>query len=91
MAAELTQDGITKQPWGASRMAYYTDTPAVPAFTTVLDPDTQTAVLIDEHGRTVEMGEHGTSTNSTTSTATSADGGAPGSSDSDSVPCNDQD
>ncbi|MGW0938574.1 hypothetical protein [Streptomyces sp. NPDC002666] len=30
MAAELTQDGITKQPRGASRMAYYTDTPTVP-------------------------------------------------------------
>ncbi|MFB7571831.1 putative ATP-grasp-modified RiPP [Streptomyces sp. NPDC056165] len=91
MAAELTQTSTTNEPWGASRMGHYTETAPVPAFTAVLDPETQTAVLIDETGRTVEMGKHGTSTNTSTPTSTSGDGSQPGSSDSDSVPANDQD
>ncbi|MFJ3339379.1 putative ATP-grasp-modified RiPP [Streptomyces sp. NPDC086766] len=92
MAAELTQTGTTREPWGASRLGHYTDTATVPAFTAVLDPETQTALLVDENGRTVEMGKHGTSTSSTSSTSTSGDGSTPGGgSDSDSVQSNDQD
>ncbi|MFD9129938.1 putative ATP-grasp-modified RiPP [Kitasatospora sp. NPDC059571] len=37
-------------------------TTAVPAFTTVIDPQTQEAVRIDEQDRRVDMGTHGTST-----------------------------
>ncbi|REE61433.1 putative ATP-grasp target RiPP [Streptomyces sp. 3212.3] len=92
MAAELTNTGTTTtEPWGASRLGHYTDSATYPAFTAVLDPETQTTVLIDESGRTVEMGQHGTSTNTTTTTSTSGDGSQPGASDSDSVPANDQD
>ncbi|MEU4095485.1 putative ATP-grasp-modified RiPP [Streptomyces sp. NPDC026673] len=91
MAAELTSESTTTEPWGASRLGHYTDDTAVPAFTAVLDPETQTAVLIDELGRTVEMGKHGTSTNTTARTSTSGDGAAPGTTDADSVPANDQD
>ncbi|MFF7191108.1 putative ATP-grasp-modified RiPP [Streptomyces sp. NPDC008222] len=91
MAAELTQNGTTNEPWGASRLGHYTESAPVSAFTAVLDPQTQTAVLVDENGRTVEMGKHGTSTNSTSSTSTSGDGSQPGTSDSDSVQSNDQD
>jgi putative ATP-grasp target RiPP len=91
MTTTHTPDGAAR-PWGTSRMGYYTETPAIPAFTAVLDPGTQTAVLIDEAGRTVELGAHGTSTDTTTPTSTSGDGSGPGSpSDSDDVPSNDQD
>ncbi|GLW53988.1 putative ATP-grasp-modified RiPP [Kitasatospora phosalacinea] len=81
-------------PWGLTRMGSYSDTGTgtVPLLVPVLDPETQVAVLIDEHGRTVELGEHGTSTNTSTTTQTgSADGQNPGGSDQDSVPANDQD
>ncbi|WP_317440638.1 putative ATP-grasp-modified RiPP [Streptomyces collinus] len=92
MAAELTQHGTTNEPWGASRLGHYAETAPVPAFTAVLDPETQIPVLVDTKGRTVEMGKHGTSTSSSSSTSTSGDGTQPGSGgDSDSVQSNDQD
>ncbi|MEU1510306.1 putative ATP-grasp-modified RiPP [Kitasatospora sp. NPDC005748] len=80
-------------PWGVSRMEPFPRGAAVPAFTPVIDPETQIAVLVDEHGRTVELGGHGTSTSGLTPTMTSpGDGSGPGgATDADSTESFDQD
>lgn len=84
---------MTTAPWGTTRMGPYADSPAIPALTPVIDPETQMAVIVDQHGRTVEMGAHGTSTNTSTPTSTGGgDGqGANPTTDMDSIPANDQD
>ncbi|MFE6847359.1 putative ATP-grasp-modified RiPP [Streptomyces sp. NPDC057686] len=75
-------------PWGVTRMAPYAETDPAPLLTPVIDPETQIAVIIDEHGRTVQLGDHlvsnsrSTSTNSSTNSSTSTSG-YEGSSDSD--------
>lgn len=83
----------TPAPWGTSRMGPYEDTVAVPQFAPVLDTDTQIALVVDESGRTVELGGHGTSTSGLTPTHTTpGDGAAPGgATDSDSTESYDQD
>ena len=83
----------TSTPWGTSRMEPYAATVAVPQFTPVIDPDTQIAVIVDEYGRTVELGGHGTSTSGLTPTTTTpGDGSGPGgATDSDSAESYDQD
>ncbi|MGA5819497.1 putative ATP-grasp-modified RiPP [Kitasatospora sp. NPDC094028] len=83
----------TPAPWGTSRMEPYPSTATLPAFTPVIDPETQIAVIVDEHGRTVELGSHGTSTSGVTPTQTSpGDGAKPGgATDSDVTESYDQD
>ncbi|MCX4756128.1 putative ATP-grasp-modified RiPP [Kitasatospora sp. NPDC086801] len=85
----------TPAPWGVQRMAPYAPTLAVPQYTPVIDPETQIAVIVDEHGRTVEMGAHGTSTNQTGPTTTGGGDGQNGGqnvpSDVDTMQSNDQD
>ena len=74
-------------PWGITRMAPYAETGAVPPRTLVIDPETQIACLVDEHGRTVELHSHqtgsGTSSSTSTSTADSYDSDNASDSDSD--------
>ncbi|MFE3205723.1 putative ATP-grasp-modified RiPP [Embleya sp. NPDC059237] len=84
-------------PWGTTRMAPYAETDRVPLLTPVVDPETQIAVIIDEYGRTVELGNHltisspsnSTSTNSSTQNSTSTSG--PDSYDSDNNSDSDSD
>ncbi|MDX3231518.1 putative ATP-grasp-modified RiPP [Streptomyces sp. ME19-01-6] len=59
-------------PWGTTRMAPYAETGTVPLRTPVIDPETQIAVVIDEHGRTVELHNHQTSSSTSNSTSTSS-------------------
>ncbi|MFI6156916.1 putative ATP-grasp-modified RiPP [Kitasatospora sp. NPDC051170] len=83
----------TPVPWGISRMGPYAATATLPAFTSVIDPETQIAVSVDEHGRTVELGSHGTNTSGVTATQTvPGDGAKPGGpTDADSYESYDQD
>jgi putative ATP-grasp target RiPP len=80
-------------PWGIGRMGPFAATTALPAFTPVIDPETQIAVMVDENGRTVELGTHGTSTSGLTPTSTTpGDGAGPGgATDADSTESYDQD
>ncbi|TQF04373.1 putative ATP-grasp-modified RiPP [Kitasatospora acidiphila] len=84
-------------PWGTTRMRPYADTPPVAALTAAIDPRTQVAVFHDQQGRTVEMGKHGTSTDTSAPTSTGGgdgDGQSGGQSqptDLDSITANDQD
>ncbi|MFJ8443733.1 putative ATP-grasp-modified RiPP [Kitasatospora griseola] len=69
-------------PWGTTFMAPYAETDLVPVLTPVIDPETQIAVIIDENGRAVELGDHltvispanSTSTTSSTQNSTSTSG-----------------
>ncbi|MFJ9697063.1 putative ATP-grasp-modified RiPP [Kitasatospora sp. NPDC101183] len=83
----------TPAPWGISRMGPYAATTTIPHYTPVIDPETQLAVIVDEHGRTVELGDHGTSTSGLTPTTTTpGDGSRPGgATDADSTESYDQD
>ncbi|MFE6765391.1 putative ATP-grasp-modified RiPP [Streptomyces sp. NPDC057689] len=74
-------------------MGPYADGDEVQAYVPVIDPETQIAIIVDERGRTVELGSHGTSTSGLTPTATSpGDGSGPGgASDADSTESYDQD
>ncbi|WP_329365964.1 putative ATP-grasp-modified RiPP [Streptomyces sp. NBC_00669] len=80
-------------PWGVGRMELYATAAAVPAFTPLIDPETQIAMIVDEEGRTVELGDHGTSTSGVTPTSTTpGDGAGPsGPTDSDVTESYDQD
>ncbi|GAA2238090.1 hypothetical protein GCM10010430_18890 [Kitasatospora cystarginea] len=86
---------FTEPPWGTTRMGPFVTAEPVPAYTAVIDPETQVAIYIDEQGRRVEMGAHGTSTNTSTPTTTGQGDGQSGQqnqpSDIDSMPANDQD
>lgn len=83
----------TPAPWGTQRMGPYAETATIPKYTPVIDPETQIAVIVDERGRTVELGAHGTSTSGVTPTSTTpGDGAGPGgASDADSTESYDQD
>ncbi|WP_263053845.1 putative ATP-grasp-modified RiPP [Streptomyces avicenniae] len=74
-------------------MGPYAAAVEVPRSTPVIDPETQIALIVDENGRTVELGAHGTSTSGLTPTTTSpGDGAAPEvASDADSTESYDQD
>ncbi|MEU8761019.1 putative ATP-grasp-modified RiPP [Streptomyces sp. NPDC048659] len=63
------------QPWGTGRLALYPNTIELPYTRTELDPDTQTTRYFDADGRRVDMGEHGTSTSTSSPTSTGSDGG----------------
>lgn len=80
-------------PWGTGRMEPYAATATVPEFTPLIDPETQIAVIVNDEGRTVELGDHGTSTSGVTPTQTRpGDGAAPGGpTDSDVTESYDQD
>ncbi|MEV7283726.1 putative ATP-grasp-modified RiPP [Streptomyces sp. NPDC093252] len=83
----------TPAPWGTLRMRPYAATTEVPRCTPVIDPETQIAVIVNEYGRTVELGAHGTSTSGLTPTTTTpGDGSGPGgATDADSTESYDQD
>ncbi|GGZ13848.1 putative ATP-grasp-modified RiPP [Streptomyces nitrosporeus] len=83
----------TPAPWGTRRMGPYVATATVPEYTPVIGPETQIAVVVDEDGRTVEWGSHGTSTSGLTPTTTMpGDGSGPGgATDTDSTESYDQD
>ncbi|MFB6888936.1 putative ATP-grasp-modified RiPP [Kitasatospora sp. NPDC056327] len=83
----------TPVPWGLTRMRPYAagGVVAVPRLTPVIDPETQVAVVVDEQGRRVELGSHGTSTAGVTPTQTTADGNPGSPTDSDSTESYDQD
>ncbi|MFD0265431.1 putative ATP-grasp-modified RiPP [Streptomyces sp. NPDC127106] len=71
-------------PWGITRMAPYAETRPVPLLTAVIDPETQIAVVIDEHGRAVELHHQtGSGTSSSTSTSCADSYDSDSSSDSD--------
>ncbi|QHC29837.1 MULTISPECIES: putative ATP-grasp-modified RiPP [unclassified Streptomyces] len=80
-------------PWGTRRMGPYAATVTAPRYMPVIDPETQIAVIVDGHGRSVEWGKHGTSTNGLTPTMTTpGDGSGPdGATDADSTESYDQD
>ncbi|WP_405437070.1 putative ATP-grasp-modified RiPP [Streptomyces avidinii] len=67
-------------PWGSSRLAPYGTTVSLPHASVSVDPATQLGVFRDRVGQLVEMGQHGTSCATGTTTSTSPDGG-PGTSD----------
>ncbi|MFE7671608.1 putative ATP-grasp-modified RiPP [Streptomyces albidoflavus] len=83
----------TITPWGTGRMRPYVAAVPVPQTTPTIDPDTQIALVVDEDGRTVELGRHGTSTSGLTPTTTTpGDGAGPGeATDADSTESYDQD
>jgi putative ATP-grasp target RiPP len=83
----------TPAPWGTQRMGPYAASIAVPTHTPVIDPETQIAFIVDEDGRRVELGSHGTSTSGLTPTLTTpGDGASPGgANDADSTESYDQD
>lgn len=83
----------TPAPWGTQHMRPYEATATVFQHTPVLHPETQIAVILDEHGRTVELGKHGTSTSGLTPTTTRpGDGSGPGgATDADTTESYDQD
>ncbi|WP_030248369.1 MULTISPECIES: putative ATP-grasp-modified RiPP [unclassified Streptomyces] len=71
-------------PWGITRMAPYAETRTVPRLTAVIDPETQIAVVIDEHGRALELyHQTGSGTSSSTSTSCADSYDSDSSSDSD--------
>ncbi|MFF2658921.1 putative ATP-grasp-modified RiPP [Kitasatospora sp. NPDC058032] len=78
-------------PWGTTRMGPFTATVPVPKYLPTIDPETQVAVFVDEHGRTIEMGGHGTSTSGLTPTATTPDGNPGAPTDADTSESYDQD
>ncbi len=61
------------RPWGIGRLAPYPTTAQLPFTTVTVDPTTQTGVFYDHSGRVVEMGKHGTSSATGTSTSTNLD------------------
>ncbi|MGP3688439.1 putative ATP-grasp-modified RiPP [Streptomyces sp. IBSNAI002] len=62
-------------PWGSSRLAPYATTVQLPHASVTIDPTTQLGIFRDRHGRVAEMGKHGTSSATGTTTSTSPDGG----------------
>ncbi|MEV2215403.1 putative ATP-grasp-modified RiPP [Streptomyces sp. NPDC050997] len=63
----------TSRPWGARRLAPYPTAAKLPFTTVTIDPTTQTGVFCDASGQVVEMGKHGTSSATGTSTSTNLD------------------
>ncbi|MFG2226973.1 putative ATP-grasp-modified RiPP [Streptomyces sp. NPDC048644] len=61
------------RPWGAGRLAPYPATVRRPHTTVTVDPATQLGVFRDRAGHVIEMGKHGTSSGTETSTITNSD------------------
>ncbi|MFF4482552.1 putative ATP-grasp-modified RiPP [Streptomyces sp. NPDC001520] len=72
------------RPWGLRRLGPYPTTAEMPFTTVTIDPDTQTGVFRDRDGLAVEMGRHGTSSATSTSTVTNLDSRNDAGSDQDS-------
>ncbi|WP_167501915.1 putative ATP-grasp-modified RiPP [Streptomyces malaysiensis] len=72
------------RPWGLRRLGPYPTTTEMPFTTVTIDPDTQTGVFRDRGGLVVEMGRHGTSSATSTSTVTNLDSRNDAGSDQDS-------
>lgn len=72
------------RPWGLRRLGPYLTATEVPFTTVTIDPNTQTGVFRDRDGRVVEMGKHGTSSATSTSTVTNLDSRNDAGSDQDS-------
>ncbi|MEU0274914.1 putative ATP-grasp-modified RiPP [Streptomyces sp. NPDC006307] len=60
-------------PWASRRLRPYPTTVKLPFSTVEIDPATQLGVFRDRHGRVVDMGRHGTSSATETSTSTNLD------------------
>ncbi|MET9529227.1 MULTISPECIES: putative ATP-grasp-modified RiPP [unclassified Streptomyces] len=60
-------------PWGAHRLTPYPATVRLPHASVTVDPVTQLGVFRDRAGHVVEMGKHGTSKGTETSTTTNSD------------------
>ncbi|GGV56063.1 hypothetical protein GCM10010294_01310 [Streptomyces griseoloalbus] len=74
MTTNSTHDRLTPaRPWGLGRLRPYPTTVKLPFTTVGLDPASQTGVFRDHLGHVVEMGKHGTSCGTETSTATNLD------------------
>jgi len=61
------------RPWGLRRLGPYPTAAQMPFTSVAIDPDTQTGVFSDRDGLVVEMGKHGTSSATSTSTVTNLD------------------
>lgn len=61
------------RPWGAGRLAPYPTVIRRPHVSVSLDPDTQLGVYVDRAGTVIDMGKHGTSKGTETSTYTNSD------------------
>ncbi|MFD8462258.1 putative ATP-grasp-modified RiPP [Streptomyces antimycoticus] len=72
------------RPWGLRRLGPYPTAAEMPFITVTIDPDTQTGVFRDRAGLVVEMGRHGTSSATSTSTVTNLDSRNDAGSDQDS-------
>ena len=72
-AHSIPADLTPVRPWGISRLAPYPAMTKLPYATVVIDPTTQRGVFRDDRGRPVDMGKHGTSSGTETSTATNLD------------------
>ncbi|MFI0780915.1 putative ATP-grasp-modified RiPP [Streptomyces sp. NPDC021212] len=72
------------RPWGLRRLGPYPRAAEMPFTTVTIDPDTQTGVFRDRDGLVVEMGRHGTSSATSTSTVTNLDSRNDAGSDQDS-------
>ncbi|WP_349256486.1 putative ATP-grasp-modified RiPP [Streptomyces luomodiensis] len=72
------------RPWGLRRLGPYPAAAEMPFTTVTIDPDSQTGVFRDRDGLVVEMGKHGTSSATSTSTVTNLDSRNDAGSDQDS-------
>lgn len=72
------------RPWGLRRLGPYPMAAEMPFTTVTIAPDTQTGVFRDRDGLVVEMGRHGTSSATSTSTVTNLDSRNDAGSDQDS-------
>lgn len=66
-------DHTPARPWALGRLRPYPSVVKLPFTTVTIDPASQTGVFRDHLGQVVEMGKHGTSSGTETSTATSLD------------------
>lgn len=74
MTTCIPPDQLTPpRPWGLRRLGPYPVATELPFTTVSVDPDTQTGVFRDGDGLVVEMGKHGTSSATSTSTVTNLD------------------
>lgn len=79
-----TKQPATGRPWGADRLAPFPTTIVRPHTSVTIDPDTQLGIFLDGTGKVVEMGKHGTSSGTETSTTTNVDGKGDSGHDQDS-------
>ncbi|MFJ4185338.1 putative ATP-grasp-modified RiPP [Kitasatospora sp. NPDC089509] len=81
----VTEAQHPARPWGVGRLAPYPTTTRLPYTSVVIDPATQLGVFRDGAGLVVEMGKHGTSAGTETSTVTNSDSANDAGHDQDST------